>query len=335
MKFTASYNAHTRSVPFLDMEISFDHNGYIVTDLFKKATSVVQYLLPSSCHPGHICKNIPYSLAYRLLRICTEKETFLSRLEELRQDLLSRHYPAKIIQDAFERVKLIPRAEALKKVEKKTSDREPLVVTYHPSLISVSQTVKKHWQVMTSQCPRLKRCFSKPSVVAYKRSKSIGDKLFRAKIKIKRTSTRRVNGFSVCKQLCMTCPMTGLNPGQKVKKHTCHKTGETWNITSALDCQSSNVIYRITCKKCKFFVYIGMTTRKLCQRMNDHRGYIRRNEDTATGRHFNLKGHSIADLQVVAIERVSPAGDQELIELRESLWISRYDSVTFGANTRE
>ena len=188
---------------------------------------------------------------------------------------------------------------------------------------------------MTSQCPRLKRCFSKPSVVAYKRSKSIGDKLFRAKIKIKRTSTRRVNGFSVCKQLCMTCPMTGLNPGQKVKKHTCHKTGETWNITSALDCQSSNVIYRITCKKCKFFVYIGMTTRKLCQRMNDHRGYIRRNEDTATGRHFNLKGHSIADLQVVAIEKVFPTGDQELIELRESLWIARYDSVTFGANTRE
>ena len=40
-------------------------------------------------------------------------------------------------------------------------------------------------------------------------------------------------------------------------------------------------------------------------------------------------------MQVVAIEKVLPLGDNELRERRESLWITRYDSIAFGANTRE
>ena len=73
----------------------------ILAILHKKATTKVQYLLPSSCHPGHITKNIPYSLAYRLLRICSNNQTFRTRLEQLRHDLLSRSYKPKIIDDAL------------------------------------------------------------------------------------------------------------------------------------------------------------------------------------------------------------------------------------------
>ena len=105
IKFTATYDRQSRSVPFLDVEVSIDEDGYIQTDLYKKPTSVAQYLMPSSCHPSHITRNIPYSLAYRLLRICSKKEKFEQRLEELRKDLFSRGYKPKIVHDAFERVK--------------------------------------------------------------------------------------------------------------------------------------------------------------------------------------------------------------------------------------
>ena len=148
--------------------------------------------------------------------------------------------------------------------------------------------------------------------------------------------SRVVHGYSVCKSLCMACPLSGLGPGQRTKTHTCHRTGQKWNITSAMNCQSSNVIYRITCNKCIGFVYIGQTSRKLCQRLTDHRGYIKRKDiSKATGAHFNLRGHTIEDLRAVAIEKVFPLGDQEQRERRESLWISRYDSIAFGANSRE
>ena len=73
IKFTANYNPETKMVPFLDMNVKVNENGYIETDLHTKDTARVQYLLPSSSHPAHITRNIPYSLGYRLLRICSNK----------------------------------------------------------------------------------------------------------------------------------------------------------------------------------------------------------------------------------------------------------------------
>ena len=163
-------------------------------------------MLPSSCHPAHITKNIPFSLAYRLKRICSEPEIFLKRLEELRHDLISRNYNPRIIETAFQKIKCIPREEALKKVVRsKTSDREPFCVTYHPSLPSVAQTVRNHHKVMVDQSEVLKRCFDQPSIIAYKKSKSLGDILIRAKISTKRKSNRNKNGFYHRKRLCILC----------------------------------------------------------------------------------------------------------------------------------
>ena len=154
------------------MNIHINQDGYFETDLYKKKTAKVQYLLPSSCHPNHISQNIPYSLAYRLLRICSDEENFKRRLEELRQDLLLRCYKPKIIHDAFERVLKIDRKEALKKVSKIEGEKTTMfVANYHPSLPSISKTLKKHYDVMIQNCPEMKDCFKRPSIVAYRRCK--------------------------------------------------------------------------------------------------------------------------------------------------------------------
>ena len=58
-------------------------DGRIVVDLYTKPTDTHQYLIPLSCHPKHCSKNIPYSLALRLRRICTDSETFALRSKEL------------------------------------------------------------------------------------------------------------------------------------------------------------------------------------------------------------------------------------------------------------
>ena len=124
----------------------------------------------------------------------------MKRLEELRQKLLSREYPAKVVDQALRKVKAIPRSEALKRVDKEPTDRETLVVTYHPSLPSVSKIVQKHWSVMVDNSQALKRIFGKPSMVAYKRGKNIGDILIRAKFKAKKSRPKRRNlGYMVCR----------------------------------------------------------------------------------------------------------------------------------------
>ena len=134
--------------------------------------------------------------------------TFEDHLEELGQYFLSRNYNAKVVSDAFKRVREIPRAQALRKVEKTTTDREPLVLEYHPSLPSVAGVIRKHWKVMTDQSKRLKRCFAKPSLVAYKRLKNLKDVLIRARVSTKRSSARKTCGFNLCQRLCRACIIT-------------------------------------------------------------------------------------------------------------------------------
>ena len=332
IKFTISYDIKTRSVSFLDMLVSIDNSGMIITDLFRKPTAVCQYLLPSSCHPGHISRNIPYSLSYRLLRICSKREVFLARLEELRTDLISRGYRPKIIHDAFERIKKIPREAALQKVQSKTTTREAYITTYHPALPSLSKIVRKHHHVMKESDPQMERCFPEPSLVCYRRHKSIKDHLIRARVSTKRRTKKRPNGFKPCGALCVMC---ALSP--PATKHKCHKTGKEWKITSPMDCHTENIIYKISCKKdrCKDFVYIGETQRQAIKRFYDHKSYVNTERvETPAGYHFNLPGHDITDMAMIPIERVRPANNPLVRKTRESLWIRRYDSISFGGNKK-
>ena len=117
IKFTFNYNFDTKSTVFLDTRVWIE-NGKIFTDLFRKPTDKVQYLLPSSAHPRHVSKNIPYSLALRIRRICSTNALCEIRFKELKEMLLSRQYRPKSIDSAIEKVKLIPRSQALQKVIK-------------------------------------------------------------------------------------------------------------------------------------------------------------------------------------------------------------------------
>ena len=103
----------------------------------------------------------------------------------------------------------------------------------------------------------------------------------------------------------------------------------------AMDCQTTNVVYRLKCKRCPPWVYIGETSRRLTDRLAEHRGYISRKMNNAIGQHFNQKGHQITDLEAIPIERVFPTDCALTRKRREKYWISQYDSVAFGANIRE
>ena len=75
------------------------HHGYDLlqnflpnSKTFWEVSSRLPPLFPPlrSCHPSHISKNIPYNLCYRLLGICSNRETLEIRLKELKNLLLLR-----------------------------------------------------------------------------------------------------------------------------------------------------------------------------------------------------------------------------------------------------
>ena len=89
IKLTAEYSKEKGN--FLDINIKLIH-GELKTDLFLKPTDTHQFLDPTSCHPNHCKKEIPYSQALRLNRICSDNETFDKRCSDLEKWLMERVY---------------------------------------------------------------------------------------------------------------------------------------------------------------------------------------------------------------------------------------------------
>ena len=73
------HNCDENSCDFLDLKICIQ-DGKIQTDLFRKDTSKPRDLLQSSAHPGHITSNTVYSMAFRLLSICSNKNVLRTDL---------------------------------------------------------------------------------------------------------------------------------------------------------------------------------------------------------------------------------------------------------------
>ena len=100
IKFTS--DASKTTVNFLDVKISLK-DGKFSTDLFVKPTDTHQFLHPSSCHPFHCKKAIPFSQALRLNRICSSDDEFENRCEDLYDWLRDRGYKHKLVEDQIRR----------------------------------------------------------------------------------------------------------------------------------------------------------------------------------------------------------------------------------------
>ena len=95
------------SISFLVTSCSLK-NGKIEIDLYRKESYRNQYLLPSSIHPTSVTKNIPFSLALRIIGTCTSPDIRDMRLTELRNMLMYREYPERLVSSAIDRARTIP-----------------------------------------------------------------------------------------------------------------------------------------------------------------------------------------------------------------------------------
>ena len=182
--------------------------------------------------------------------------------------------------------------------------------------------------------PNLKRCFPSKSLVAYRRNKNLKEHLVRARVSSKRTSKRPKNDYKPCQEGCQLCWIS-----ETTSSHSCKRLKKTWRINKPINCKTSNVIYKLTCTKCRDFLYIGETKRRLQTRIGEHRRSITNKLNPPVGKHF-AKGHGknpAAYLRVVGIEKIYGKPDKidRTRKEREKLWIARYDATEFGANIKE
>ena len=70
-----------------------------------------------------------------------------------------------------------------------------------------------------------------------------------------------------------------------------------------VDCKSGNLIYCITCKKCKI-QYVGQTKRRLMDRFQSHFYNITsKNTKDTIGQHFNLPNHGgLSDIEIHVVD---------------------------------
>ena len=229
-----------------------------------------------------------------------------------------------------DQAKLIPRSKALENIKKKTTDRVTFVIDYAPQLPSISGIIQSGWRVM-SRDPLMKKVFPEPPMVAWRRPQSIKDKLIKTKVPAVtgRRPHREVRGQKKCnKPTCTICPY--VKTGQFIRSTN---TGKIVTITSSFTCETSGIVYRIHCRKC-FMEYIGQTGRTLAKRFSEHLGYVRNHLNEPTGKHFNLAGHSISDMEISILEKVYTKS-RATREIRESFYIQEFQTELLGINEKK
>ena len=156
---------------------------------------------------------------------------------------------------------------------------------------------------MVTQDQYLAEVFKQPPLTAYRRQTNLRDLLIKSRVPPipKHYPNRVMKGMFKCNKLhCTSCPY--INTGSKVNIHGT----KYWNINRKVSCDTFNCVYLIECQKdsCKPR-YIGQTGRLLKHRLSDHRGYvINKVVSKATGAHYNLPGHSLADMRITILEQI-------------------------------
>jgi hypothetical protein len=283
IKFTQEVSK--TKISFLDTTTTVKE-GNMTTDLYFKPTDKHQYLSPSSCHPKHCFKSIPFNQAIRVKQICSTVETIKHRLGDLRHHLKRQGYNDRVIESGFSKTSENNRNDLLEYKEKKINNRVPLVLTYHPSLEKISGIVSHHWKEI-EKSEALAKLFPEPPVVAFRRHKSIKDTLVRAAVS-RPSST--VGQCQPCGDKRCKCCLQ-LQHAQVFHSKT---TGKEYKIFCNVNCKTPNVVYLLDCHICGWQC-VGESVQPFNKRMNGHRSDHTKKTLLLVSQHFVSPGYSLDD----------------------------------------
>ena len=333
LKFTATIS--DTQVDFLDTTVKVDENGKLYTTLYSKPTDTHDYLLYNSAHPKH-CKNAtPFSQLLRVRKICKKDMDFLENSEKILGHFYRRGYPLDVLKSALNAVKGLDRDILL--IEKPKNNTPPteqsffLTTTYNPASPNLKGILGDHWDLVGLPPHDLDISLNQVKQ-GFRRCPNLKDKLCNSTIEWPPSNTRGGRTHWDPKKAkfpcprpraCRICPKMRHN-GRIVSQIT----QRTYYAPVGANCQSNNLIYLISCKKCPA-QYVGETYRKLGTRMSEHMNDVTKKHDTTVAHHFSSNGHCKGDMIFEVISYVYlhiPPNSPEGIDIRRSVekkWIHK------------
>ena len=112
-----------------------------------------------------------------------------------------------------------------------------------------------------------------------------------------------------------------------------NKTGKEFSINYDLNCNSRNVIYLITCSKCKI-QYVGSTTTAFRTRFNNHKSRVNAHVNLSSEnnkkedvlyQHFHSQGH--LGLEHMSIQLIDWVKGEREVRDKEGQWIYKLGTL--------
>ena len=265
IKFTMEITGDT-GLEFLDLKLKINE-GKIRVDVYGKSTNSFSYTTSNTCYPENNISNISRGIALRLRRICDDNETFEKRSSEYQNYLIA---------------KIKTRSEARQK-QTKQDKVGPLkfITSYNPALPNIHNIIQNNLSILHTD-ENMKKIFPSKSIkTLYRRGKNLtkilSPSLFPAKPKNSESCITSCKKCDICKNYLITD-----------NKFKCKVTGRFYNVKGNLRCNSSNVIYLISCKNSEDqYIVLAIDFKA---RFRIHKSDIKIKKDRCgTARHFYSK----------------------------------------------
>ena len=331
IKFDIEYSYH--EIHFLDTKIKITSDNKIRTSLYKKTTDRNTMIHQKSYHPPAMKRNIPYSQALRISRICSEEDDYHQELTNLIKKFKARGYNESEVTHICNKASLHNRDSLLSYKPKSQEQKLIFSTKYNRNLPNIGKAINENWNTLHINDKISNRFMDKP-VVAFKRN----DNLKRLLGQTKLSGNKVVRDSKKLEGLCSPCYTKQGNLCCKQIKHTSTFSNRLnkriFKIRHRLNCKSEKLVYLMECTLCNNKPYVGKCETKGNLRINSHRNDSKRLDSIEVDKHFNQLGHDFTKhakftfIEQISKRNLTKAQLTNLLLKREDFWIIKLDSMS-------
>lgn len=327
LRFTLNHDTH--NIYFLDLHLQGNGTNQVVeSSTYRKELSKNTILSARSCHPPHTIRAIPIGELTRAKRNCSSIEGYTEERNKVCERLKDRDYPDWILKRAQDRVDHVDRSSLLNTVTNRKGNRSRVVFStpYSTDYTNICKIIKKHLPVLTSD-PVISEVLSDGLQCVARRATTLGNKLCPSLIQTTQTHQpswlKHLGCYRCGHNICICCKFINVS-----RIFTSTNTGLIYNVKQYINCNTTFVVYLITCHTCNT-QYVGSTMCKLKDRFRRHLSDVNSfqfAQISAVSQHcIEVHGRNVSTLSVQGIERVTrpDRGGDYVKKLRtcETFWM--------------
>ena len=153
LKFTLEHSE--TELVFLDTKVHLK-NGFLIPEIYSKPTDSHEYLNPKSSHQPSVVKSIPYSVALRVRRNCSDRiecdTVFKKNMIKYKAYILNSGYEARHIDRSFIKVAKMKRNTTLRPkraMYNQGAKKLNFVRTFDPSFPYIAKAIRKFSSILS------------------------------------------------------------------------------------------------------------------------------------------------------------------------------------------